>query len=471
MDKHEHAAPETNTYGRSPEPLLKFANVHAHAPKRFLIRFRERIAQQTKILKYFNSIGLIAGILFFLVSYFLNMFATNPTGLDAIGFASIAFALIIDRTFSAVERDADSKRSEDRHDEIMTRFDMSRMDIESAFSAQYVGTADTALETVISKISLSHGVKNTYITVGVSDGPLTTYHSKVVAAYDAFLSSSQTCIWQDLVSVNELFDNRFLLINPTGEHGEHKIGVLRNNMPIINFILLSKRGDVFSSEIYFGWTKNNLNSPIFHSMDSKLVRMFDDYFDMLWKDRTFETFTIRHEKAADKLSESLTVNKVGKWNTFSFEIGRDLAELEFTSFGFVEVGFFDTHPFIEGVVYHNNFEDCEPIRHTNVVHTGNKLYFEFQSKGTMSRRNGFCIYEFEKYGDYDVIVGYFTDDDIRTRRYLIGVRINDSVDINELFNEEQIRNIIEKNRNVVASIYKSRGYSPRSPWKQPAAVS
>jgi hypothetical protein len=424
--------------------------------KTYIEREKPSDAHYHKFGNITNSVGLIAGVLFFL---FARMIAPGSP-FDALGFYSLIVALIVDRVAAGFQRSSDLAQLETSYKRILGGFTQLKTDIAHSFSVQYAGTADTAAPVVVSKILQASHVKNTFVNIGGSEYSSSVQNRLIASTYKDFLFGHDQNVWQDIVSVNELFDGRFTSIKKTdGPYGHHTVGVLRHNMPLINFTLLAKPGQDFS-ELYFGWLHDTANrsSDIYYSEDRKLIETFEDYFDLLWRDKTHEQIKIHYEDEPNvRLNKSETVNKKGHWCTFAFKNGK-LDEVE--SFGVFEIDFRDTRPVVSGFVFNVDLSRKSEINHTSIVHTGNKLYFEFQGERLRNRREGFCVYEFSKCLGREVILGYFVDNRERERRDLIGIKIEEEKSINELSRDtEAVAKIREREKGFAAEIGRMRGYA------------
>lgn len=411
--------------------------------------------------RFANYVGLVGGLFSFLLGLLIDTIAGDGKNLSLVALGSLIFGLILDRIAAIIDRNDETREDIVRHKDTMSSFSSLENQIQSAFSVQFVGTADTASDQIISQILLARRVRNTFVNVGGSKSTFPIAHSQIVEGYKKFLSENKENIWQDIVSVNELFSPRFNEVTVSEpSYGRHTIGVLRQNMPLINFTLIAKPNESFS-EVYFGWLydESSRTSYIYRSRDVRLVETFRTYFDILWRDKTYECIDVDYSKSGrEKLWRSSTVDKVGRWFIIAFKDG----EIDGTgTYGLIEIEFVETKPVVSGVVYNKHFGMTSVVQPRSAVHTGNKLYCEYgDNRHNKSRIGGMFVYEFKKHSKRNIIQGFIIDDGSGSRVELLGVRLHEQ-HINADFTDAKTAQLIaEENQPFIselAAFYRYQG--------------
>ncbi len=135
-----------------------------------------------------------------------------------------------------------------------------------------------------SSLRSAHHVRNTYVGISDLTGHGTPQGNRILQLYADVLSRDKAASWYDVVGIKELFERRFVDINPDNKArflGTHVLHVIDTHAPILNFILIGQK-DAPLSEVYFGWIVGpNADTERFYSHDTRLIRMFENYFESL----------------------------------------------------------------------------------------------------------------------------------------------------------------------------------------------
>jgi hypothetical protein len=153
-----------------------------------------------------------------------------------------------------------------------------------------------------------------------------TLRADSIARYEAFLSQSADVSWHDVVGIADFLDGRFHSIFPTPPRtplgapillGVHRLNILSNNLPVVNFLLSAPRDSNYS-ELYFGWISNqNEIVQVFYTTDTRLIEIFVQYFNQLTESRATTTVINYNMPPANRFS-SLSIEKLlGTWISVS----------------------------------------------------------------------------------------------------------------------------------------------------------
>jgi hypothetical protein len=273
----------------------------------------------------------------------------------------------------------------------------------------------------------SSKVLNTF--VGMED----SYYSNedVFELYGKYLSR-EGAVWWDVVSINELFSDRFERIKVNEKrHKEriHEIVVLRHSVPFINFMIFVFPNNR-ASEVVFGWTEGRFERPgnIFRSANPQIVDLFEGIFRNLWNRKRMSHIVVDYSKSGKERlytnTNFKTVDKVGLWYTHAYMQGMKIRT------ALIRVSFLNGKPIIKGVV-----SDPEPspaheeeVDHRDprlVDHSEDRIYVEYTRNADAVSADGFVLYKFSRRGGEDVVTGFFTDGRTDKSASIIGVRVDD----------------------------------------------
>lgn len=295
--------------------------------------------------------------------------------------------------------------------------------VTSMSAIQYVGPSDDVHHDLARSIRRATRVKNTFLNVGGAPRWDSKSEQSILELYEGFLNKNPHNLWQDIVSVNELhkFRHTRLFRNQVDPIGEHQIAVLRSSMPIINFIIIENPLTQIK-EVYFGWIFDKAKSltNIYKSTDPKLMDLFDLYFDIIWNEKSAETWAVKYTNPPNRRGplRKFTVDKAGVWVTALVNTDGSTRNN-----AVIKIDFGQNGPLIEGLIVDD--DHIRSIRHTDIVNTSGQIFFEYQEISNDGIQVGFCLYKFSKESDEDVIKGYLIEPPRLSRTFIFGVRYND----------------------------------------------
>lgn len=290
-------------------------------------------------------------------------------------------------------------------------------------------------------------VRNTFVQLGGHADPKTESYMSIVKAYEEFLSKP-SAEWYDIVSLRELYDPRFREIFKNNSSraptqpipGKHWIAVLRHNVPLINFILISDRnGDM--NRVYFGWVVDDTNrsSPVCHTTDPAIVGMFVRYFEMLWRNKQMRAgpiFVDYTKEGDDRLDGSKVFDRKGIWITVALHQpekhlpeSSHQARATIDSIGILGIDFTAIETKLTGCIYYLEPKRRVTMQAENVVTSLSAIHFRYNNSYSHAfsaeDRKGFATYNFEEIDGYEYITGFLVEPTSAGWLKLLGVRLRD----------------------------------------------
>lgn len=336
---------------------------------------------------------------------------------------AIVVAFAADRVLFLMRELYEDYVKEVQYERTLSSLGQLETEVKLSSSVQYVGTPDISVKILENEIGAASIVKNTFVNIGGISNPRSSYNEKIRRIYETALSGEGTRVWKDIVSVNELFDPRYTSISPKGKSAKLHIGVLKHNIPIINFTICEYQNQN-RTDVYFGWLYSNPSRSIriYRTSEPKIVSMFNDYFDILWNQKLVDDFYLDFGKTGRaRFVDSDVVDKVGVWFTMAYAPNGELKNT-----ALLRIKFRDAKARIEGIVSNPDMTEIEQISHKDPVQSGERLYFDYSIRGINSWREGFCMYEIGRYLGEDTLTGFYFDHKEGNKKIsIIGRRIRD----------------------------------------------
>lgn len=262
-------------------------------------------------------LSFIVGILTFGLAVFLQY----PIPLDAADAAQdidfnkifsisiligIVFAYITDRIIGMLYRRNYNKKLDVKLDEIVENInenvDLSRShtidvsnDLKHRSDCRYIGGKDDGLEYLATCLGKAKKVYNTFISYGLRDveiEPLLFSDNALDSISKAFLDmlKRENTLVSNLVTIDAVkFPQKIndkIKDAKDGEiNGSHLVGILKENIPIINFTILEYSDKAEDKEVIFGWGhhKHDWTGSTFSSGDPHVINMFMYHYKCLSK--------------------------------------------------------------------------------------------------------------------------------------------------------------------------------------------
>lgn len=286
-------------------------------------------------------------------------------------------------------------------------------------------------------------VRNTFVQLGIFDDPETHAAKGIVGLYEMFLSKEGT-EWRDVVSLQELFSPRFKEIAKGASQeapvrkipGTHQITVLRHNVPLVNFILISDRNRKFT-RVYFGWIvdEDHRASPVCHTTDPDVVAMFERYHLMLERTKHMAStpFKVNYAKEGiHRLAAAGVFDRTGSWVTVAYRSpGLNSASqhsppsIAIESIGVLGISFEPSGTNLTGRIHYLKPKREALLKAEGIVVSGSAMHFRYEndlSRRGLLDREGSATYNF-KDAPFEHIEGHLVEPTDAVWLKLYGVRI------------------------------------------------
>ncbi|MBU2079550.1 MAG: hypothetical protein KJ875_15565 [Alphaproteobacteria bacterium] len=364
------------------------------------------------ILSNFLGIGVIV------VTFTASQIFTDSQGSNQFfwAFISLLFGLAADRILSAVSQ-------QDEIDQQKIAYERVIETVRGSGNIESMSAASALNYHLPNSLKSAITVNNTIIGGKLENKSNDHVDSQITALYKIFFETGGNS-WTDTISVHELQSTRFEKIpKPHRNDVEHKLVVVRHNMPMINFTLLEFPEKERTAEVFFGWNySSDANSDtVFRTKDEALIKAFSTLSSSL-KEYSLGKVTLDYTQPPDRRTERQRsfVDKEGNWLTLSYR-NDELVSLASISISFsqhlAEVsgrvfwrdGFSPNNSTIE-MIYHND--------EGKVSYTDTKMLVEYTEP-----QKGVCIYNFKKGEPLERLKGYFQNENQAFRTELSGFKI------------------------------------------------
>lgn len=329
--------------------------------------------------------------------------------------------------------------------------------IRDAYAVQRYSSPAEATSAIITSIAGAKIVKNTFFPNANERISGSIKNPDAHLVYNEWLKGSAGDEWLDIVSPEEIFDDRFRLIGEktrVSGRKQHTVHVLKHQNTCPNFVLLEyPSGD---KEVFWGWVSSKHADPnsevpfVFRSSESELVAYYHELFDVLWDKKCWGNEIVNEYKAGSKKpspASNQVVDKVGRWATIS------VFQQRWLTFGiydiYVETNQKGQRGFeMSGVTCDQKLRVYAKDHHyrNEIAHYENRMFIEFGRKEGLEKR-GVCFYIFSGDGG-KWINGFYSDDGTEQRHSIFGIKVDDdqkldSYDIGDTL-EEQMKPIVLK---------------------------
>lgn len=339
---------------------------------------------------------------------------------DIIVVTAILCGLFVDRWYAMHEQQLDKE-------ELNEILKMIQERLQRTSSFEFVGPSDRIPFFSEEKLKTARRVKNTFVQLGTY-GVDEEYHERIIGTYQEVLKRPNTS-WSDIVSPREAYDGRYNRIFADKGAvcaGRHEVVIIRHNIPLINFILISD-AEGFFRDVYFGWVLSSSNtvSPTFHSSDERLIKLFDDHFELLWHNKRLpSTPVVIDYKAKNRLALPGMFDRSGYWMTIAYRdcgvSGSD--RFVYRSAGLLRFTFSNDGTLLEGIIHHKS-KIKETIKTGKITQTPRHMYFEYLNDRSGLLAAGFCTYEFVTDLQGRHLRGFFVSHETKERVELIGLPV------------------------------------------------
>jgi len=349
----------------------------------------------------------------------------NVRALQSVFSGFIAF-FVVEITSSVIDALLQRRKQDDTYKKMQEI-------VENRAEVRYVGQSHAVGEIIREAISGSTHVYNTFMNIGELSKLNEDAERDVVSVYEMHLGGNIGKYWEDIVSANEVHNFRHLRIFPNGrnDHGNHKIHLLRSNMPIINFVIIENRNNDYK-EVFFGWVNDGTNSSkIYRSENRNIVDMFWRNFEAMKKWKRGVEWNQEYNLPASQRrpNDDLVVDKAGIWVTKLYDLSDN-----FVNNGIVKIQFNGGKAIIKGFIVKNG-KPPQGIEHDRqIVVDGNKIFFHFSERRGRADGIGLCEYNFRFKNDIEYLHGFVYEHPRGSGR-IYGVRVENDYDMSQ-FNEE-----------------------------------
>lgn len=416
--------------------------------------------------------GAIISVILLFQSIF-NIFGVNEaefTSTNRIMFTAAAFMafFIFDKVseFMIAKRDAMRtgeniesiiKQNQEQANHVFTRIEELNESISKTFNVERIESLAKVDEQLSRKLDDASSVRNTFI--GISGGKS---KSKIVGLYDSFLSKNDNS-WHDVVTISELFSERFAMIQPNHtSSARHTITVLRHSMPMVNFIILDYP-DHRKSEAYWGWVEAEKNSGgaslnVFRSNEIEIVTMFENLFSGLIRHKSQSTIQTDFTKTGEaRFSAKMThrvVNREGRWYTHAYRKWKDPNLRTQVSHACFSIIYVESKPIIDGLIFEHKTKKIVPIEHKDQIRidsSDERIFLEFSARKNGERRDGFVLYKFGHFKEFDIVSGFFMNPFDRQFYEIFGIKL-DSDSLKKV-TQKTLKEISDENAQSLEDLY------------------
>ncbi len=317
------------------------------------------------------------------------------------------------------------------HDEILAA-------IEGSSQVQAFGTQTAFEQHILNRVASAVEVKNTFVGYKSARGNPAAEDPNSIECYARFFdsagASSKPKRWVDIVSYNEFFGPRYVLLanrlKRLDGSARHVARVIRHNIPLLNFTIFYYDSFVEEREVVFGWLHSDVshNRRLFRSTDPALIDMFEDVFTLLSQYRLQDDVEIRYGEDIPLLG-SMVADRRGWW----YCVGLMDGDERIVSESLFRISFREHGAEIDGIVrwrarYGGQRPGIEYISHKSdkLSYTSNKMFLEFKSSDL--DRRGICVYNFSATRGKAIMNGYLQDAGSSERIQLHGIRIDELPD-------------------------------------------
>jgi hypothetical protein len=289
---------------------------------------------------------------------------------------------------------------------------------------------------VINDLEKYTRVRNTLVSFGRPFPGYIDFEKDIPNSYKKFLSRNKDCVWQDIISYENMFSPRYLRqfeISQDKYGDQLEVKFMKTNLPFVNFILLGD--DNGTKRVYFGWryVKDGSTENIFVSDDMKVIELFSNYFNYLWNSNQVEEVNFKSEIVSDidginfstdnregiqqrddrrKLvhTDYIGGKRFGTWITFGVK-GKHCTDIG-------ERGQIS----IDGRIYDTRRKYMYSFSDKDVLSSSNRMCFSYKSSSIFPD-DALCIYDFFRYPGtaIDYIIGGVLHNDDKPKKIIYGV--------------------------------------------------
>lgn len=400
--------------------------------------------------KLVSYAGFYTGALFALGSVLYKwLWPDSNFNLETAGIFSILVTLLGDRWGAMLDREKENLERAKAHEELSKmlvqlktenkeRVDTLYKRLQAFSNLTNIGPADVVPPQIVECLKSARTVWNTFVQLGNFANRSSDEKRKLLDCYESVLKNPGTN-WHDIVSINELFDDRYQKIFPhvsaasDQSRGRHEIVVLRHNVPLINFILIE---GPTGFDLFFGWVlaERFPVSPIFHSREKALVEMFRNYFHIL-EQKSFEggsIFVDYSESGSARLAGNKVVDRMGVWVSIAYKRSGEqnngtarstVVDATISSIAILAIDVENGRVTVGGKVHYPAERRAGMLTATNVLSTTQSLMFDYENDVEASPSAGQAVYLFENNDDGERLRGFLVTEKHRDKLDLIGSRI------------------------------------------------